>query len=105
MCQGEDWEQVIDLDTEALLQCAKEKRPLFHKSLKELKVPTLFVGTKEDEMCRPNLEEEYTQMATVMLNATVHIFNQGGHPAILTNAEEFARLIQRFLKVDGALLN
>ncbi len=103
--QGEDWETVVDLDTEALLQCAKEKRPLFHKSLKELKVPTLFVGTKEDEMCRPNLEEEYTQMATVMLNATVHIFNQGGHPAILTNAEEFARLIQRFLKVDGALLN
>lgn len=103
--QGEDWEKVVDLDTEALLQCAKEKRPLFHKSLKELKVPTLFVGTKEDEMCRPNLEEEYRQMATVIPNAKVHIFNQGGHPAILTNAEEFAWIIQRFLKVDGTLLN
>ena len=67
-CQGEDWEQVVDLDTEALLLCAKEKRPLFHKSLNELQVPTLFVGTKKDEMCRPNLEDEYKQMSTIIPN-------------------------------------
>lgn len=101
-CQGEDWEKVVDLDTEALLQCAKEKRPLFHKPLNELKVPTLLVGSKKDEMCRPNLEDEYKQMSTVIPNAKVYIFNQGGHPAILSNAEEFAQLIQRFLSADSA---
>lgn len=101
-CQGEDWEKVVDLDTEALLQCAKEKHPLFHKPLNELKVPTLLVGSKKDEMCRPNLEDEYKQMSTVIPNAKVYIFNQGGHPAILSNAEEFAQLIQRFLSADSA---
>ncbi len=104
-CQGEDWEQVIDLDTEALLLCAKEKRPLFHKSLNELQVPTLLVGSKKDEMCRPNLEDEYKQMSTIIPNAKIYIFNQGGHPAILSNAEEFAQLVQRFLSVNSALLN
>jgi len=104
-CQGEDWEQVIDLDTEALLLCTKEKRPLFHKSLNELQVPTLLVGSKKDEMCRPNLEDEYKQMSTIIPNAKIYIFNQGGHPAILSNAEEFAQLVQRFLSVNSALLN
>lgn len=103
-CQGEDWEQVVDLDTEALLLCSKEKRPLFHKSLNELQVPTLLVGSNKDEMCRHNLEDEYKQMSTVIPNAKVHIFNEGGHPSILTNAEEFSQLIQRFLS-DSTLLN
>ena len=104
-CQGADWEQVVELDTEALLLCAKEKRPLFHKSLNELQVPTLLVGSKKDEMCRPNLEDEYKQMSTIIPNAKIYIFNQGGHPAILSNAEEFAQLVQRFLSVNSALLN
>ncbi len=46
MVQGKDWEKIVDLDTEALLQCAREKRPLFHKSLKDLRVPVLLVGSK-----------------------------------------------------------
>ena len=101
-CQGKDWEKIVDLDTEALLQCAREKRPLFHKSLKDLRVPVLLVGSKEDEMCRSDLEDEYKQMSTVIPDAKVYIFNQGGHPAILTNAEEFSQLIQRFLSANRA---
>ena len=100
--QGKDWEKIVDLDTEALLQCAREKRPLFHKSLKDLRVPVLLVGSKEDEMCRSDLEDEYKQMSTVIPDAKVYIFNQGGHPAILTNAEEFSQLIQRFLSANRA---
>lgn len=57
---------VVDLDTEALVQCAREKRPLFHKPLKELNVPTLLTGSRKDEMCRPNLENEYKQMSTII---------------------------------------
>lgn len=104
-CQGEDWEKVVDLDTEALLQCVREKRPLFHKSLKELKVPTLLIGSKKDEMCRPDLENEYKQMAAIIPNAKVYIFNHGGHPTILTNAEEFSQLIQRFLSFESVSIN
>lgn len=71
-CQGKDWEKIVDLDTEALLQCAREKRPLFHKSLKDLRVPVLLVGSKEDEMCRSDLEDEYKQMSTVIPDAKVY---------------------------------
>ena len=38
----------------------------------------------------------------VVPEAKVYIFNQGEHPAILTNAEEFSQLIQRFLSANHA---
>lgn len=97
-CQGEDWENVVDLDTEALLLCAEQKRPLFHKPLEDLKVPVLFMGTREDEMCRSNLEEEYQEMSAHCQVSSVHIFPRGGHPAIASNAEEAARVIKEFME-------
>ncbi len=96
-CQGADWEKVVDLDTEALLKCAKEKRPLFHKPLEEMKVPILFMGSKADEMCRGNLEQEYKEMADLIPNAVIQIFEHGGHPAIATNAEKAAEVICNFI--------
>ena len=96
-CQGTDWEKVVDLDTEALLNCAKENRPLFHKSLEEMKIPVLLIGSKEDEMCRKNLEQEYKEMATLIPNATIKMFEHGGHPAIATNAENVAKIIYNFI--------
>ena len=96
-CQGTDWETVVDLDTEALLKCAKENRPLFHQSLEEMKIPVLLIGSKEDEMCRKNLEQEYKEMATLIPNATIKMFEHGGHPAIATNAENVAKIIYNFI--------
>lgn len=95
--QGADWERVVDLDTEALLKCAEEKRPLFHKPPTELGVPILLMGGREDEMCRSDLEQEYREMARLIPNAAVHIFERGGHPAILSNAEEAAEAITEFI--------
>ncbi len=88
---------MIDLDTKALLQCAREKRPLFQKPLTEMKVPVLFTGSREDEMCRENLEQEYRKMAAFIPDASIRIFEHGGHPAIATNAEEAAEIICDFI--------
>lgn len=96
-CQGADWEKVVDLDTEALLTCAKEKRPLFHKPLEEMKVPILFMGSKVDEMCRENLEQGYKEMADLIPNTVIQMFEHGGHPAIATNAEKAAEVICNFI--------
>lgn len=96
-CQGTDWEKVVDLDTEALLQCAKEKTCLFHKPLTEMRVPVLLIGSKEDEMCRQNLEQEYREMEALIRDARLHFFETGGHPAIMTNAEKAAEIITSFI--------
>lgn len=96
-CQGTDWETVVGLDTEALLRCAEEKRPLFHKPLEEMKVPLLLMGSRADEMCRENLEREYKEIAALIPRAAIQIFERGGHPAILTNAEQAAEIISHFI--------
>ena len=98
-CQGDDWETVVDRDTEALLQCAEENRPLLCRPLTEFNLPILFLGSRQDEMCREDLEQEYQEMASLIPNqaAAVHLFEWGGHPAVMTHAEEAAAVICGFL--------
>lgn len=98
-CQGEDWETVVNLNTKALIECADTKLPLFHKPLETLNIPVLFSGSLEDTMCGKNLVEEYEQMKRLVSNGKVHLFPTGGHPAILTNAEDFADVVKAFFKV------
>ena len=96
-CQGKDWENVVDLDTQALTKCAVDRIPLFCKPLETLSTPVLFMGSLEDEMCRKNMAEEYAEMNRLVQNGTIHIFKTGGHPAVMTNAELSARVITEYL--------
>lgn len=97
-CQGEDWETVVDLNTKALIECVNTKRSLFHKPLETLKVPVLLTGSLEDTMCRKDFPDEYEQMKHLIFNAKIHLFPSGGHPAMLTSAEEFAEIATKFFK-------
>ncbi len=96
-CQGADWETVVDIDTQALLRYVNMKLPLFHKSLSSLQTPVLFMGSRKDTMVRKDLADEYREMAGIVGQGTVHLFDAGGHPAILTNAEAAAQIIHRFI--------
>ena len=49
-------------------------------------------------MCRSDMEEEYGEMKKMMVNTSIHMFPQGSHPAILSNAEEFAEIAKDFIK-------
>lgn len=96
-CQGEDWEKVVDLDTKALTECAEQKLPLFHKPIEILETPILFLGSLEDTMCRKDLQKEYEEMGQLVSNGKIHLFQTGGHPAIMTNAELSAKIIAEFI--------
>lgn len=95
-CQGEDWEHVVDMDTEAMLRCAVDRLPLFIKPLNELKVPLLLMGSREDEMCRADFQEEYNAISAET-GAHIKIFPTGKHPSLLSNAEQAAEVICKFL--------
>lgn len=97
-CQGEDWESVVDLNTAALLACAQSKHPLFQKPIETLKIPVLFVGSMQDQMCRRDMQEEYTQMTELVPEGEMYFFPTGEHPAMLSNAEEFLKIVEKFLR-------
>lgn len=96
-CQGEDWENVVDLNTQALTACAIGHIPLFCQPLETLSVPVLLMGSLADEMCRKDMAEEYTAMTRLIPNGTIHLFDTGGHPAVLSNAEHSASIITAYL--------
>ena len=98
LCQGSDWERIIDCDTEALVQFAKRKLPLFHRPLCSLQVPILLMGSQEDPLVRENLSDEYQQMSESIANAGIHLFKTGGHPSIITNAIASFKIIQAFIE-------
>ena len=43
------------------------------------------------------MEQEYREMADLIPNATVQMFEHGGHPAIASNAEQVAKSIYNFI--------
>ena len=62
-----------------------------------MSTPILFTGSLDDDMCRKNMVEEYTEMNGLVQNGTMHIFKTGGHPAIMTNAELFSKVVTEYL--------
>lgn len=96
-CQGEDWEKVVNLNTQALVSCAVNRVPLFCAPLENLYAPVLFMGSREDTMCRADMEAEYEEMSRLVKNGRICMFDKGGHPALMSNAEAAARVIREFL--------
>lgn len=96
-CQGCDWEKVVDLNTQALTECARKNLPLFSKPLETLSVPILFMGSMEDDMCRKDMLNEYEEMNKRVQNGKIYIFKTGRHPAIMTNAELSSKIIIEFI--------
>ena len=94
---GDDWEQVFDADTDAVSRHAEQIGDFFHKPIDELNVPMLLTGSLEDDMfpkghCKVLFDE--SRVKTDM--AEVHVFEHGGHPAMLSNMDEFIGLSGQF---------
>lgn len=97
-CQGEDWEQVVDQDTEALVRLARRPGPLFPRPIGEIQCPLLVTVSREDEMLSGHCIEESVRWQSTLPQITCRIFETGGHPLIYSRAEELASLICAFFE-------
>lgn len=96
-CIGDDWEEVVEQDTDSMWRLIISRRELFFDSLQILQAPLLLTATKKDETIRPNIEREYRAIAGEVVNGQFKIFDNPGHPAIGTSAEEVAETINQFI--------
>jgi len=94
---GEDWTQVVDADTKVIIKHHKEIGQFFHKPISDLKVETLLIGSSEDEYCL-DIEDVYDELSKNIKHASVHIFEKGSHPSVITCAEEFYHIAREFYK-------
>jgi pimeloyl-ACP methyl ester carboxylesterase len=99
---GDDWESVIDADTDAVARHAAEIGAFFHRPLGELRVPLLATGSREDSMFPAgHYERLFEEVRGLSGMVRTHIFERGDHPAMLSSAEEFASLAEAFLAGHG----
>ena len=97
-CQGEDWEYVVDLDTEALVNYERKQIRIFHAPIETIQLPLLITISKQDEMLSNNMEEECKHLHELNPQISYRIFDEGTHPLIASRADEVARLIKTFLR-------
>ncbi len=99
---GSDWEQVVDNDTNAIIRHEKEIGVFFYKPLQFLNADILLTGSNEDEFLSgvsPDyFKKVYGKMIEKIGHGKIHLFNTGGHPAMLSNSEEFYQLSMEFFK-------
>ena len=94
---GDDWEQVFDADTDAVLRHAEQLGEFFHKPIDELKVPMLLTGSLEDDMFpKGHCKVLFDEICAKTSYAKTHIFEHGGHPAMLSNMDEFVVFSEKF---------
>lgn len=102
LMHGDDWERVVDNDTFAIKEHAKTIGRFFHKGLNELNTEILFTGSKEDEFINfidPDFYlKTFSKLIEKVGNGEMYIFNQGGHPSLLSNQDEFVKLAKDFFK-------
>ncbi|MEY8533871.1 alpha/beta hydrolase [Blautia pseudococcoides] len=94
---GNDWENVVDNDTLAIYTHYQNHKTFFHKKLCELRLPVLLTGSKEDEFMSGNFFEKVYGNLSIE-NKKIHIFEHGGHPAMISNKDTFIPLVIHFLK-------
>lgn len=96
-CHGDDWEKIVDLDTQVNLEFAKEGKSFFHKSISDLQVPALLTGSMQDEYCQ-DLDRIYSDLKKKNQILGVHFFKYGNHPAMLSNKEDFFTIFMKHLE-------
>ena len=95
-CQGEDWERVVDLDTEALVNCETNGARLFLRPIQDIQVPLLITISQGDAMLANDMAQECRDLHSKNPNIQYRLFDWGEHPLILSRAEEMADAIKAF---------
>lgn len=100
--QGDDWEHVVDNDTSAIIRHEKEIGKFFHNELQNFQPDILLTGSKQDEFVSgislTYYEKIYGEMLDKIGHGKMYLFDTGGHPAMLTNPDEFYKISMDFLQ-------
>ncbi|MEL7648417.1 MAG: alpha/beta hydrolase [Sedimentibacter sp.] len=98
---GDDWESVVDNDTNAIAEHAISIGRFFHKPLSELQTDILMTGSNEDEFAvcvdKDFYGKTYSKMIKDIGHGSICIFEHGGHPAMLSNQDKFIEETLMFL--------
>ena len=100
-CQGEDWETVVDLDTQALMNYERRGIRLFRRPIESIQVPLLITVSRADRMLANDMEAECRRLHRFNPGIRYKLYENGEHPLILSRAAELAQEIKALLGSKG----
>jgi pimeloyl-ACP methyl ester carboxylesterase len=93
---GDDWEQVVEADSDLMLRLAERDGQWFERSLSEVDCPVLFTGSLQDSTLHDGAAQ-MVEMATRIPESQLMLVNGGDHPLMWTRSEIFRRVARSFL--------
>jgi pimeloyl-ACP methyl ester carboxylesterase len=95
---GEDWEKVVNADSNLLLRLAERGGDIFKGRLSEIQCPVLFTASLQDRSL-PNLEEQICSMGRTVKNSRIYLTHSGDHPLMWSRADDFRTITDSFLNL------
>ncbi len=93
---GDDWQTVVDADSELLLRLADQELNWFEGRLREIACPVLLTASLHDPAL-PNVAGQVCYMAEQNPDCQVFFTNAGGHPLMWSQPEAFQAIAWTFL--------
>jgi pimeloyl-ACP methyl ester carboxylesterase len=94
--QGDDWEQVVEADSELLLRLANRGGDWLRGRLPQVRCPVLFTASLRDQLV-PNAAADCARMAARLPGSEVFLVNAGWHPLMWSQPTAFRRVVDGFL--------
>lgn len=94
---GEDWEAVVDADSDLLLRVDAAGGDVFHGCLSQIRCPLMITGSLSDEML-PNVSDQAACIAMQVPGSRVYLGREGSHPFMWSRAGEFWRICDWFFE-------
>jgi pimeloyl-ACP methyl ester carboxylesterase len=93
---GNDWQAVVDADTEMISAFLETGIDFYEGRLGEIRCRVLLTDSLADEML-PRVEEQVREMARQIRNCRMYLAKEGRHPLMWSGAEGFRREADAFL--------
>jgi len=100
---GEEWEKVINADTNMLIEFAQKYGDNFHNNLDKIVCPVLICGSLKDNSI-DKIENKLCNVAEKIKFSTTVFSPKGDHPLMLNNKEFFRKVALNFLREDTLIL-
>jgi len=94
---GNDWEQVIEADTDLIRRFVERGGDWFGSRLGEIQCPVLLTASMQDAAL-PHVARQNCRMAEQIPDCRLYLHNEGGHPLMWSQPEVFRAVTDLFLR-------
>jgi pimeloyl-ACP methyl ester carboxylesterase len=94
---GDDWEQVVEADTNLMRRFAEHGGDWFGSRLGDVQCPVLLTASMRDTAL-PRVTHRNCRMAEQIPDCRLYLHNKGGHPLMWSQPETFRAVADQFLR-------